>query len=83
MTNYTNPSVSNVFRTRRVLHGTDLLAVRMDNNTFTIYKNKEGLPHGTVVSEEEYLDMKNRAYYPIVLSEWYIEKDEQGNIVYQ
>jgi hypothetical protein len=61
----------------------DLLAVKMDNNNYAVYKNRQGIEFGSIISEEEYKEAVVKAEQPIVFHNSYIETDSTGLPIYR
>lgn len=71
--------VAQLFRTKAVIDGADLIAVKMLDGHYEVIKSRPRFSKGSV-TEDVFKEIMSEARLPIVLSEDYIETDSNGHV---
>lgn len=76
-------TILQIFRTARVLETADYIAVNLgDSGRYQVIKGRTYGGHKTTISLEDHNENMLNASMPIVLSEEYLETDEEGLVIF-
>ncbi|MES9681855.1 hypothetical protein ABWK22_02820 [Gottfriedia acidiceleris] len=78
---YKLESVSRTFRNREIIWAADLVAVKMNNGTYNIFKSHPSMPKGTV-DGLAFMGILIKSKRPLVLNEDSLDKDIHGQVVF-